>query len=144
MRRAASGRLRVLRLFRAPLIAIVDDDQAMRDALEGLMEVFDFSARTFDGAESFLAGHGPGLFDVLITDLNLLGESGLQLQQRLKSIDPGLPVIIISANADPAIRAQALRSGALAYLGKPIDDVVLHAHLISALNREASPVAPPA
>ena len=94
-----------------PLFAIVDDDRAMREALSELVEVFDFACMAFDGTESFLAAHAPGRFAGLVTDLNLLGESGLQLQQRLKLIDPDLPVIIISAQTDPSTRARARRRG---------------------------------
>ena len=122
-----------------PLIAIVDDDMAVRDALTDLIEVFGFEGRAFDSSESFLAAHTPGLFDCLITDLNLVGESGLQLQQRLQELEPRLPVIVISAQTDPAGRARALGFGALAYLIKPINDQVLLRHLASALGRAAPP-----
>ena len=111
----------------------------MREALSELVEVFDFACMAFDGTESFLAAHAPGRFAGLVTDLNLLGESGLQLQQRLKLIDPDLPVIIISAQTDPSTRARALASGALAYLTKPINDQVLLRHLNAALGRAGEP-----
>lgn len=119
----------------APLIAVIDDDTAVREALADLIEVFGFEARAFDSSESFLAARAPGAFACLITDLNLVGASGLQLQQRLKAIEPSLPVIIITAQADSSARALALRSGALAYLVKPINDQVLLRHLMSALGR---------
>lgn len=118
-----------------PLFAIVDDDEAMREALSELIEVLDFACLTFDGSESFLTAHAPGRFAGLVTDLNLLGESGLQLQQRLKTLDPTLPVIIISAQTDPATRTRALASGALAYLIKPINDQILLRYLNAALDK---------
>jgi FixJ family two-component response regulator len=122
-----------------PLIAVVDDDAAVRDALADLIEVFGFECRSFDGGESFLAAHAPGVFGCLITDLNLSGASGLQLQQRLKTLEPSLPVIVISAQTDPAGRAQALRLGARAYLTKPIDGEDLLRRLLAALGGGASP-----
>lgn len=122
-----------------PLIALVDDDAAVREALSDLLEVFDFECRAFDGSESFLAAHVPGVFSCLVTDLNLLGASGLQLLERLRVLEPGLPVIVISAQWDPALRAQALRSGAIAYLTKPLNDQVLLRHLVAALGRGAPP-----
>jgi FixJ family two-component response regulator len=125
-------------LASAPLIAIVEDDDAMREALVELVESFGFQGRAYASGESFLAAHAPGLFSCLVTDLNLLGESGLRLQQRLDALEPSLPVIIVSAEADPAVRAQALRSGALAYLTKPVNEQVLLRHLISALGRAPS------
>jgi two-component system, LuxR family, response regulator FixJ len=123
-----------------PLIAIVEDDAEMRDALADLIEVFGFEARAFDSSESFLAAHAPGLFGCLVTDLNLAGESGLQLQQRLLALEPSLPVIVISAQASPDARALALDCGALAYLTKPINDQVLLRHLVQALGPAASRV----
>lgn len=122
-----------------PLIAVVDDDAAVRDALADLIEVFGFECRSFDGCESFLAAHAPGVFSCVITDLNLLGASGLQLQQRLRTLEPSLPVIVISAQAEAARRDQALRLGARAYLIKPINDDVLLRHLTAALGGGAFP-----
>jgi len=123
-----------------PLIAIVEDDAAMRQALADLIEVVGFEARAFDSGESFLASHAPGRFGCLITDLNLLGESGLQLRRRLQALEPSLPVIIISAQANPGARALALRCGAFAYLTKPVSDQVLLQHLNRALG-QATPQA---
>ena len=120
-----------------PLIAVVDDDAAVRDSLADLIEVFGFGCRTFEDSETFVAAHVPGVFDCLITDLNLSGESGLQLQQRLRVLEPSLPVILISAQSDASARAQALRSGAVAYLVKPINDQVLLRQLMLALGRDA-------
>lgn len=125
-----------------PLFAVVDDDEAMREALAELIEVFDFDCLTFDGSESFMEAYKPMRFAALITDLNLVGESGLQLQRRLSRIDPAFPVIIISAQADAATRARALSSGALAYLTKPLDDRLLLKHLETVLRDPAGHVAP--
>ena len=120
-----------------PNIAVVDDDKSVRDALAELLEVFDFNCQVFGGAE-ILAAHTPGRFDCLITDLNMNGMSGLQLQQKLTSADPALPIIFISAQLASKERAHALRSGAVAFLSKPIDDDVLYRHIISALNRRSN------
>lgn len=117
-----------------PLIAIVEDDVAMRESLADLIEVWGFEAQTFDSSESFLALHVPGRFGCLITDLNLVGESGLQLRQRLQALEPSLPVIMISAQADSAARAMALACGSLAYLTKPINHQLLYEHLVQALG----------
>jgi FixJ family two-component response regulator len=120
------------------MIAVDDDDKSVRDALAELLEVFDFKRQVFEGAETFLAAHTQGRFDCMITDLNMKGMSGLQLQQKLTSADPGLPIIFISAQSAHEERSQALRSGAVAFLNKPIDDDVLYRHIISALNRRSN------
>jgi FixJ family two-component response regulator len=121
-----------------PTIAVVDDDKGIRDALAELLEVFDFKCEVFESPEGFLAAHAKGRFHCLITDLKMNGMSGLQLQQKLMSADPGLPIIFISAQSAPEERSQALRAGAVAFLNKPIDDDVLYRHIISALNRRSN------
>ncbi|MRG56719.1 response regulator [Phyllobacterium sp. SYP-B3895] len=118
-----------------PVIAVVDDDASVREALAELLEVFDFRCRAFESPETFLAAHAPGRFDCLITDLHMKAISGLQLQQKLAEVDPGLPIVFISAHSDPVARSRALHCGAIAFLNKPIDDNVLYRHIISALNR---------
>jgi two-component system, LuxR family, response regulator FixJ len=130
--------VKVFRVDIIPTIAVVDDDESIRDALAELLGVFDFECETFGGPEDFLAAHAEGRFDCLITDLNMDPMNGLQLQQKLMSIDPGLPIIFISARSSPEAKFQALRSGAVAFLMKPIDDNVLHRHVITALNRRRS------
>jgi FixJ family two-component response regulator len=120
-----------------PTIAVVDDDESIRDALAELLGVFDFKCEVFAGPEGFLTAHAKGRFDCLITDLNMDPMSGLQLQQNLMSVDPALPIIFISARSASEARSQALRSGAVAFLMKPIDDNVLYRHIISALDRRS-------
>jgi FixJ family two-component response regulator len=99
-----------------------------------LLEVFDFKCQIFDRPEKFLAAHTRGRFDCLITDLNMKGMSGLELQQKLSAADPDLPIIFISAQSAPEAKSEALRLGAAAFLSKPISDDVLHRHIISALS----------
>ena len=111
----------------------------MREALSDLIEVFGFQARAFESSESFLAAWTLGSFACLVTDLNLSGESGVQLRQRLQVLEPSLPVIIISAQDDPGARALALSCGAIAYLTKPINAQVLLGHLTLALGRATPP-----
>jgi len=111
----------------------------MREALSDLIEVFGFRVQAFDSSESFLAVRTPGAYTCLVTDLNLSGESGVQLRQRLTALEPSLPVIIISAQDDPGARTVALSCGAFAYLTKPINDRVLLQHLTLALGQRTSP-----
>jgi two-component system response regulator FixJ len=119
-----------------PLIAIVDDDEAMREALFELLQVVALASRTFDGAEAFLEAYAPGSFDCLITDIRMPGVSGLELQQRLKSLGSTIPIIVVTSSNDPLTRTRALQDGALAYLSKPVKDVDLIRHLMAALGRD--------
>jgi two-component system, LuxR family, response regulator FixJ len=81
-----------------------------------------------------MAEYVPGKFDCLITDLNMPGRSGLDLLQHLQSIASVVPVIVITADTNPATRSRAMRYGAYAYLTKPIETEALLRHLQSALG----------
>jgi len=124
-----------IRLVKTPIVAIVDDDEAVREALSDLLMVMEVACRTFDRAEAFMAEYMPGHFDCLITDVAMPGMSGLELQERLRELDSSMPVIIITADTSQATRVRALSGGAHACLTKPVSDEVLFRHLESALNR---------
>ena len=118
-----------------PIVAVVDDDEAVREALSDLLLVLGLACRTFDRAEAFMAEYDPNHFDCLITDVSMPGRSGLELQERLRELGSPMPVIIITADTRPATRERALSGGAVACLTKPINDDVLFRHLKSVLNR---------
>jgi two-component system, LuxR family, response regulator FixJ len=130
-------RARVFRLPKAPIVAIIDDDDAVREAFSDLLQVLDLSCRTFDRAEAFMAEYVPGRFDCLITDVSMPGQSGLELQERLRGLGSSIPVIIITADTNSATRSRALRGGAYAFLTKPVNDSVLFRCLQAALNLSA-------
>jgi two-component system, LuxR family, response regulator FixJ len=81
-----------------------------------------------------MAEYVPGMFDCLISDVSMPGRTGLELQERLRSLGSSIPVIIITADTNPATRSRALRGGAHAFLTKPVNDNELFQHLQSALN----------
>ncbi|GLR83424.1 response regulator transcription factor [Bradyrhizobium iriomotense] len=116
------------------LVAIVDDDEAVREALSDLLQVLEVPSRTFDRAEAFMAEFEPGRFDCLITDVSMPGRSGLELQEKLRELGSSMPVIFITADASPATQARALSGGAYACLTKPVNDDVLFQLLQKALN----------
>jgi two-component system, LuxR family, response regulator FixJ len=126
-------------LFDPPVIAVVEDDEAMREALSDLLQVLGLPCCTFDRAESLLAAYEPGAFACLITDVRLPGISGLDLLQRLKGLGSNMPVIIMTSHTDPNIQSRAMAGGAHAYLTKPLADDILFQHLKSALRHEGLP-----
>jgi two-component system response regulator FixJ len=126
-------------LSKAPLVAIVDDDEAVREALSDLLLVLELSCRTFDRAEAFMADYVPGRFDCLITDVSMPGHSGLDLLQHLRNIGSAMPVIVITADTKPATRSRAMRCGAYTLLTKPIETEALLRHLQSALRLTGFP-----
>jgi two-component system response regulator FixJ len=120
-------------LSKAPLVAVVDDDDDMREALADLLLVLGLPCRMFDRAEALLMAYEPGLFDCVITDVRMPGVSGLDLLRRLRAVEAPVPVIIVTSDTDPRTRTQALEGGAHAFLTKPLEDQVLLGHLRSAL-----------
>lgn len=116
-----------------PVIAVVDDDEAMRDALSELLQVLSMDCRTFERAESFLAAYSPGTFDCLISDLRMPGMSGMGLIRELKARGSRLPVIVITSSTEVESQSEAIAGGAFAYLTKPVSEELLTRHLNAAL-----------
>jgi len=117
------------------LVAIVDDDELIRDALKGLMKEAGFSALVFPSAEEFLNSGELEHTACLIADIRMPGMSGLDLQSKLNENHYRIPIIFITARGDEKMRMQALRAGAVEFLTKPFDDEVLLDHLRAALDR---------
>jgi FixJ family two-component response regulator len=128
-------------LFNPPVIAVVDDDEAIRDALSDLLLVMGYSCQTFNRADAFLAAHKSNRIDCLITDIRMPGMSGLDLLQRLKAAGSTMPVIVVTSFDDHLIRSRALASGAHAYLTKLFTDDVLLQSLKTALPGREIPRA---
>jgi FixJ family two-component response regulator len=103
------------------LIAIIDDDESMRDSLEDLIESAGLVARCFGSAEEFLASALHRQAACLITDIRMPKMSGLQLQARLNEEECDIPIIFITAYGDARMRIQAMREGAVEFLAKPFD-----------------------
>lgn len=108
-----------------PLVAIVDDDRAVREALCDLLQVEGLSARAFDNAAAFLAKFGLSGFDCLITDVRMPEIDGLELQRRLRALGSPLPVFFITSYDDEATRRRAFQGGATAFFAKPVDEEAL-------------------
>lgn len=105
----------------APVVAIVDDDDAIRVALSRLLRSLDYQVRAFDSAEAFLTAAGGTAAGCLVTDVQMPGMSGLELQRAVRQRWPDLPVIVITAFPEEAIREQAMAAGARHFLSKPFD-----------------------
>ena len=116
------------------LIAIVDDDDSMRSALQGLLESAELPAQSFASAEEFLQSGQQHLIACLIADIRMPGMSGLELQAKLNAEHCRIPTIFITAHGDTKMRMQALRAGAVEFLAKPFDDEVLLESVRAALE----------
>jgi FixJ family two-component response regulator len=116
------------------LIAIVDDDDLMRSALQGLLKSAGLPTRTFASSEEFLKSGQQHQTACLIADIRMPGMSGLELQAKLNSDHCRIPTIFITAHGDERMRMQALRAGAVEFMAKPFDDEVLLESVRAALE----------
>jgi FixJ family two-component response regulator len=106
-------------------VAIVDDEALVREALLDLLDEAGFLAYAFASGEDFLASGCQYECSCLITDFRMPGMSGLDLQAKLNAERLRVSFIFITAHSDEQMRMQALRAGAVEFLGKPFDDEVL-------------------
>jgi FixJ family two-component response regulator len=109
----------------SPLIAIVDDDESVRDALTSLLHAVGWRAEAFASAEAFLQSGHVHTTACLLLDVRLPGLSGLELQRQLRSSQAQLPIIFLTAHGTEAMRAQTLQAGAVAFFTKPFSDTAL-------------------
>jgi FixJ family two-component response regulator len=113
------------------LVSIVDDDLSVRRALRRLVASAGFSVETFASGRELLDSESLGRSHCIVLDIHLGGLSGLDVQERLKTMGVQAPVIFITAHDDEATHGRVRRSGAVAYLRKPFED---HA-LLDAIER---------
>jgi FixJ family two-component response regulator len=107
------------------VVGIVDDDQAVRDALCNLLASVGLDATAFSSAEELIESSQSTKLDCLILDVTLPGMSGPEVQHRLTEDGIIIPVIFITANADHRVRTRALENGAAAFFYKPIHSEAL-------------------
>jgi FixJ family two-component response regulator len=103
------------------LIAIVDDDLAIREALDDLVKSLGYESKLFESAEAFLAFKPRASVDCMVVDVKMPGLSGIELQSRLNQEGDRPPMIFMTSYHDERTRTAALDGGALAFLGKPVD-----------------------
>jgi len=107
------------------MVAIVDDDDLMRSALQGLLKSAGLPAQAFASAEEFLKSGQQDQIGCLVADIRMPGMSGLELQAKLNADHRRIPTIFITAHGDEKMRMQALRAGAVEFMAKPFDDEAL-------------------
>jgi CheY-like chemotaxis protein len=117
-----------------PLVHVIDDDKAVRESLSMLLESAGLSVQTYASATAFLGALPKAGVGCVLTDVQMPGLNGLELQRRLTRLGITLPVIVMTGQADVPIAVEALKAGAVDFLEKPLDDVELLAALSSALS----------
>ena len=117
-------------MSRIPVIAVVDDDESFRKAITGFIRSLGYSAATFASAEAFLEANSVTRVDCLITDVQMEGMTGIELQGQLIAQGEQLPIIFVTAFPQMKTREEALARGAIGFLNKPFTDE----NLVSCLN----------
>jgi len=126
---------------RKPVIAVVDDDESVRDSIRALLRSVDYEVRIFDSAVAFLESDAVAQADCLILDLQMPGMDGLTLQQELGAAACPIPIIFIAARDDADIRNRAVGAGAIAFFCKPFRAGDLIASIQVALEVKGEPPA---
>jgi len=119
----------------APIVAIVDDDEAVRAALDNLLQSLGLEVAAFASAEAFLASPARRSAACLIADMQMPGMSGLDLQDHLRAAGSPLPVILMTAFPENHVRRRATDCGALGFFAKPFESRALIECIEKALRR---------
>ena len=118
-----------------PIIAVVDDDEAVRLGLSSLIRSLGYAVMTFASGQEFLQSPHRADMSCLISDIQMPGISGLELHDRLVAANTAIPTILITGYPDNEARKRALNSGVLCYLKKPLVYNELIACIKTALNQ---------
>ena len=102
-----------------PLVAIVDDDESIRNATRDLLRAAGFSTATFEDAESFLGSASRASASCVVADIRMPGMTGLELYQTLVASGDGIPTVIITAHPEEVTHSRAREAGITCYLSKP-------------------------
>jgi FixJ family two-component response regulator len=109
-------------LYKTPVIAIVDDDPSIREALDDLILSCGYQSRLFTSAEEYLAAQDRASIDCMLVDVKMPGLTGIELQAVLNEQDTlKPPMIFMTSYSDNKTRAAAMSGGAFAFLGKPVN-----------------------
>jgi RNA polymerase sigma factor (sigma-70 family) len=107
------------------VVYVVDDDDAVRDSLQWLLEASRYRVLGFDSAEKFLAGYDPAAIAVAIVDVRMPGMSGLELQDELIARGVPYPIIFITGHGDVPMAVSTMKKGAVDFIEKPFDQDAL-------------------
>jgi len=121
-------------------VYVIDDDEAMRDSLNFLLESADFNVTLFETAQNFLDAL-PGLdFGCVVSDVRMPGIDGIELLKRMKAGQSAFPILIMTGHGDVPLAVEAMKLGAVDFLEKPFEDDRLIG-MIEAAIRQAEPAA---
>jgi two-component system, LuxR family, response regulator FixJ len=121
-------------------VYVIDDDEAMRDSLNFLLDSSGFEVTLFESAQNFLDAL-PGLaFGCIVSDVRMPGIDGIELLKRMKAVHSSLPILVMTGHGDVPLAVEAMKLGAIDFLEKPFEDERLIAMIEGAI-RQAEPAA---
>jgi FixJ family two-component response regulator len=119
-----------------PVIAVLDDDASVREALQRFLKTFGFQVETFASGREFLCSSRLALVECVILDLAMPGMSGVEVQQQLAARSRAIPIVFITAHRDDQLGQRAIAVGVLAVLRKPVDQAELLRSVRKAFGEE--------
>jgi FixJ family two-component response regulator len=119
------------------VVYVIDDDEAVRDAIKMLLQLAGLTVETFNSASVFLKDYRPNCINCLILDIRMPGMSGLELQEELHKRRIRVPIIFLTGHADVPMAVQALKKGAFDFIEKPLDSQRLTLTVMNALRLNA-------
>jgi FixJ family two-component response regulator len=122
-------------LAKIGIIAIVDDDEALREALGSVMKAAGFKIDTFATAEAFLGSDNRANTACLLLDVRLPGMNGIELQRRLVDSGSPIPIVFVTAHGDASVRDLVIKAGAAGFLNKPVRSDALLKAIYAALAK---------
>jgi len=125
-------------LAKIGIIAIVDDDEALREALGSVMKAAGFKIDTFATAETFLDSDHRENTACLILDVRLPGMNGIELQRRLADSGSPIPIVFVTAHGDASVRDLVIKAGAAGFLNKPVRSDALLKAIHAALSKSGT------
>jgi two-component system response regulator FixJ len=120
----------------SPTVFVVDDDAAVRNAMQFLFRSVGMAAELYASGDEFLAGFDPMRPGCLVLDIRMPGLGGLELQERLLERNGRLPIIFVTGHADVPMAVEAMQKGAFDFIQKPFRDQELLERVSAALDRD--------
>ena len=102
-----------------PIVAVIDDDESVRESLGALLETISLKVALFSSVEAFLDVNPPVLPSCIVLDVRLPGESGFELQKQLVAAEVDVPIVFITGHGDIRMSVRAMKAGAIEFLSKP-------------------------
>ena len=124
---------------RLGVVYVVDDDEAVRDSLQWLLEGAGYRVQAYDSAAAFLAGLDPQAIACLILDVRMPGMSGLQLQEELLRRGAEVPIAFVTGHGDVPMAVATMKKGAVDFIEKPVDQAQLKTLVEEMLARARAP-----